>query len=405
MKLADIRSSGFRVRLVGDDDLGISPASRLPKPMLQEIKAAKPELLSELKAENEARQVPFLGPGTELEKLIPKLLSKLSGKGCGCSDYKQQMNAWGIPGCLENIGCIEKRLVRQAKKFAIPEFISSRKAKSYVSQAIENARMSVVWVYHGGGAVSEELRYSMRAAQQNLADCANLVVCGDRPPWYDGEFIHCPKIARKACISEFGSPRFAKWIDSVIKLQAIIDSPLVSENFLWMYDDTFIMRQFSSAQIAIPRAGGLLFSGDWEEEVRRSWSEVRRRSVRALLNRQLPIRDFSTHYPVVYNKQLLQKTIKDFRARKNARVIESLYMNQHFTAPLSLHRILQYQKRARRGWKYSQQAYVLNIGSFNQHAATALVPCFSQPIEQESAPPADWLGKLEEQSRCPESAS
>ena len=95
-------------------------------------------------------------------------------------------------------------------------------------------RYSVVWPYLQRAARIDELKYSMRSVQENVSDIRNLVVCGDRPQWFRGDFI-ASKNRHKG--------RWSKWEDSVTKLQAMIDSKLVSDTFLWMYDDSFVMKR------------------------------------------------------------------------------------------------------------------------------------------------------------------
>ena len=52
------------------------------------------------------------GVGTELGKLIPAWLAKQS-QGCGCNNWKNKCDAWGIEKCKANKSVIIKRLVDQ----------------------------------------------------------------------------------------------------------------------------------------------------------------------------------------------------------------------------------------------------------------------------------------------------
>ena len=42
-------------------------------------------------------------------------------------------------------------------------------------------KISAVWVYWAGGAIADELRYSMRSVYQHFTDLQNIVLCGDKP--------------------------------------------------------------------------------------------------------------------------------------------------------------------------------------------------------------------------------
>lgn len=81
--------------------------------------------------------------GAELKKLIPSMFEK---HGCGCSDYADKMDVWGIDGCQERHEEIVSHLVDQAKKTAIgrvSKTIDKLVATRWLNKAIENARKKV----------------------------------------------------------------------------------------------------------------------------------------------------------------------------------------------------------------------------------------------------------------------
>ena len=85
------------------------------------------------------RNKPFGLVGTELKKLIPKMLEHT---GCGCTAYAHQMDAWGVAGCRQRFDEIVEHLVGQATKAShgvLPEFASRKVAKTWVRKAIDNA--------------------------------------------------------------------------------------------------------------------------------------------------------------------------------------------------------------------------------------------------------------------------
>ena len=241
---------------------------------------------------------------------------------------------------------------------------------------------TVVWVYWEAGATSDELRYSIRSVAAHLSGVSNLVICGDRPTWWDGDFIPAKKFGSKQAKRKFGSRRYVKWCDSIAKLQRIIGSQLVTDDFLWMYDDTFILEPMSFAQIAIPRAGGSLSVS--KKPVRHAWREVSRRTGVDLKHRGFPVHNYSTHYPAVYNKDKLRQTIELFDLPRNPRLIESLYQNHHHRRPEHWRPVFQYVKRVPRDWK-PRAVPVVNVGSFNAAARAIIRPMFPEPINQEKS--------------------
>ena len=172
-------------------------------------------------------------------------------------------------------------------------------------------------------------------------------------------------------------------------MQKIIDSDIVSQNFLWMYDDTFFVRPWSIEQTAILRAGGNLWHlSSIDKPVRSTWREVMRRTAKALVDRELPQKNYSTHYPVVYQKALLQRTIQEFELLECARLVESVYLNHHFRDPAPVKNVFQYSKKIGKDWVVYDRVSVVNVGGFHARAQEVIKPMFPHhlPIPSVSKP-------------------
>ena len=343
------------------------------------------------------------GPGTELKRLISWFWWP-TGRCERCQNRARKMNKWGPAKCRQRKPLIILWLKQSAKKAGLP--FSEAAAGAMIDLAIRTAekkqarlpvvdvksptdsvsvparKYSAVWVYWRGGAASDELKYSIRSAITNLSDLANVVVCGDHPgDWYDGDFIHSRRFNKQDGIKKFGSGRFSKWIDSAVKLQKIIESDLVTDAFLWMYDDTFFVKPWSIEQTAILRAGGSLWDPqELDNRAKKTWREVMRRTAKALADRGLPQRNYSTHYPVVYQKGLLAQTIREFNLLNNARLVESLYLNHHFRDPLPAVDVFQYSKKIPANWKMRDTVSVVNVGGFHKGARDVIKPMFPDPL-------------------------
>jgi hypothetical protein len=230
---------------------------------------------------------------------------------------------------------------------------------------------TVVWVYWEAGARTNELQYSMASVLENLTGFSNLVICGDRPSWWNGPFIPSPRVTRRMTQRSFGSARFQKWCDSIAKLWTIIESDLVTEDFLWMYDDTFIMKNYSFEAISKPVAQGTI-TRSLRPNNRNIWREVKRRTGADLRERGLPDWDYSTHHPVTYNKLKLVETINTFGLPQNPRLIESIYSNHHVKhKPARALNTFQYTRRVLPSWT-PRDVPVINVGQFNDHIRTTL---------------------------------
>jgi hypothetical protein len=307
--------------------------------------------------------------------------------------YARQMDAWGLDGCLSRYNEIAAHLVSQANRRwflrLFPDSQKSAKAKEWLDESIrrvvdsELERMSIVWVYWAAGAEGDELRYSMRSAAENVVDAKNFVLCGDKPEWYQGDFIDSPRFNKKLAKRKYGTSRWAKWVDSIVKLQKIVNSPAVTERFLWMYDDTFIVKKTTIEQLSVPRSGGRLYSGDPDKQNRHAWRECQRRTFNALKNHGLPSLNFSTHYPVVYEKSKLRETFERFRPIDCPRLIESLYLNQHGSNPRKIGGEFQYNKKIDENWKVNSSAVVVNVGGFKPPVARVIGSMFSEPCHAE----------------------
>jgi hypothetical protein len=86
--------------------------------------------------------------------------------------------------------------------------------------------MDVVYICRSGP--NEELRYSIRSVEKHLPH-RNIWVIGQAPEWYKGNFIEVKNLN-------------AKYSNARANLDALVRSKLISDDFILMNDDFFIMR-------------------------------------------------------------------------------------------------------------------------------------------------------------------
>lgn len=86
----------------------------------------------------------------------------------------------------------------------------------------------------------------------------------------------------------------------------------------------------------------------------------------------LPIRNYSTHIPAVFNKTKLLKTFEKFNCFNNPRLIESLYLNQWGKNPERDGGTLQYARKPASPFKINTRATVLNVGTFTDSVRSTL---------------------------------
>ena len=85
------------------------------------------------------------------------------------------------------------------------------------------------YVYICRGGENEELRYSIRSLIKFAKD-PNIIIFGQGPDWYGGQ---------RAIVDPQGS----KYKNARANLKALIESDLVSEEFVLMNDDFYLMRE------------------------------------------------------------------------------------------------------------------------------------------------------------------
>lgn len=159
--------------------------------------------------------------------------------------------------------------------------------------------MDYVYICRQGD--NEELRYSIRSVVKHMPP-GNIWVVGDKPTWYIGNFIPVDDIAGK-----FTNIRNA--------MSVAANSDLISDNFVLMHDDFFIIKPIKD--IPIMHAGLLqnkikeyseLDPGSrYVEVLSKAYSYLRRKGIKEPL-------DYDIHVPMVMNKNNLKTVVNKTNA-------------------------------------------------------------------------------------------
>lgn len=166
-------------------------------------------------------------------------------------------------------------------------------------------------------AQGNELQYALRGWAENFTENFNLVIVGDRLPWMSDDLvvIDAPR--------ESENPP----LDIVAKMLKVIESDLVSEKFIWAHDDQYLISPCHTADFEALKCVGKLENAD-------AGSVQYRRNKEATLNflkdMEKSTWDFSTHSPIVYEKQKLKNLINRLNLTENAMLVSSLYFNLFF---------------------------------------------------------------------------
>lgn len=172
---------------------------------------------------------------------------------------------------------------------------------------------TVVIPYCKEFAQGKELLFAVRSWYGNARFPANLVIVGDREDWFDDEVT----------VIDHQRTSDNPQIDTLEKLKLAIESPEVTERFIWTNDDIYLINRVSLAHIELPKVLGALepdnFNGTYAENLRRTV---------ALLDKAgLPKLNYSTHTPVLFEKSKLKEMLNRFPEAESGVLFSSLYFN------------------------------------------------------------------------------
>jgi hypothetical protein len=174
--------------------------------------------------------------------------------------------------------------------------------------------MDVVWVCRNGP--NEELRYSIRSVVKNMPH-NDILVVGSKPDWYKGPFLPVETFLNNR-------PSTNKYVNTKNNIQHIVDSAKVSDEFVFMNDDFYIMKPLDRLQY--------YHGGHFDNKLKTfklyapeaSYTKMlqRTKSVLDAMGFEDPL-DYTLHIPVLYQKKKLAEVLPYDGS------IRTLYGNMH----------------------------------------------------------------------------
>jgi hypothetical protein len=155
--------------------------------------------------------------------------------------------------------------------------------------------MDLVYICRDGE--NEELRYSIRSAVNNLP-YDKIWVVGGKPDWYTGNYI------------EVNQGR-AKYTNARNSLKAICDSEEISESFILMNDDFYIINKVESVPY--------MYAGTLDDKIKQredifngnTYTTLLRKTLGYLYRKKINVvLDYELHVPMVMEKRKLNKVLK-----------------------------------------------------------------------------------------------
>ena len=155
--------------------------------------------------------------------------------------------------------------------------------------------MDLVYICRNGQ--NEELRYSIRSAVKNLPH-DKIWVVGGKPDWYNGNYIQVNQTRNK-------------YSNARENLKALVASEKISESFVLMNDDFYILNKIDSIPYMHSKtldekikAREDLFSGN-------SYNKLLRETIRSVSRKvEGPVIDYELHVPMVMEKNKLSHVLK-----------------------------------------------------------------------------------------------
>ena len=154
--------------------------------------------------------------------------------------------------------------------------------------------MDLVYICRNGE--NEELRYSIRSAVKNLPH-DKIWVVGGKPDWYTGNYIQVNQTR-------------SKYSNARNNLKAICASNEISESFILMNDDFYIINKVDSVPY--------MYSGTLDERIQvredlfsgNSYTGLLRQTLNGIFRKtKATVLDYELHVPMIMEKKKLSKVL------------------------------------------------------------------------------------------------
>jgi hypothetical protein len=187
---------------------------------------------------------------------------------------------------------------------------------------MQNKPVSFVYPFMEKLAQGDELKRSIRSLCKHVKFDFEVVIVGDKPAWYQGKFIPTDKVR---------GVRFARAFDIANKLKTIAYSDEISEDFVYLYDDVYLVNDCTIddfkkviALEPLPEKGEVRVGSN-------VWRLLMRETHKSLgLDKAY---NYETHIPRMLNKKKLDLILKAYELKTRPMLFSTLYYNEYFERP------------------------------------------------------------------------
>lgn len=171
----------------------------------------------------------------------------------------------------------------------------------------------------GKGSIHQniELKYSLRSLEMHARNIGNVFLIGEKPKFLNYEFVQHIHV-RDNNLPERNIKN---------KIIAACELPQLSERFLFVNDDHFLLKEIDAANYPYYFKKNMSLLQGWQVRPRTDeYAQSLKNTHDVLSERGLPGKHFDIHYPIVYNKYLFPQIIQSYNWSRKY-VSKSLYSN------------------------------------------------------------------------------
>ena len=185
-------------------------------------------------------------------------------------------------------------------------------------------KILVVITYLAKEAQGRELEFAIAGWRRHFKEKYLIVLTGENLPHFEGDDIAYVESKRVPA-----SPgNYRAHLDYVSCLRKVRQRFPGGDGFILVADDCYAVRDFTLADVKALKylPGGI----DYDPQSPNPWRRDKMRTKSVLRNLGYPQRNFTTHLPIWYDWDKLERLWDDFGMDKTSFVVEDLYHNIYF---------------------------------------------------------------------------
>lgn len=166
----------------------------------------------------------------------------------------------------------------------------------------------------------DDLRYALRSWEKYADFEYNIWLIGEPPDWYTGNSIKMDRFMHNVAR------------DIYFKLSEVIITEEITEEFIYSYDDIYLLKKTSLQDLKMKIASREVVRGETTPGTgSRVWKMRFEQTISQLF--QHKIYGYETHLPRVLQKVIVKKIFQDYKLNENDLLFSTLYFNKYFNPP------------------------------------------------------------------------